>query len=166
MTLSHLLVGFAVLVPCAHAQDIAMGGSENYVLAGPALVGGGGVASSVHFRASVASEVPGVPQQALSPSFRLLAGPALFGAAPAGAPILFDGREGTCTKDGGQAVTLFGRDLGTLGAGASSASFGSQPLTGLTLTSSFQATGFPRPRCGRLSQPTRRGRGRLREPTR
>ena len=136
---------FAVLALTAlpvTAQDVAMGGSESYVLDAPAIVGGGGVASSSSYTASVVIEAPTVPSHLASETNRMLAGPALFGAEPTGAPILFGVREGTGTKDGGQAVTLFGRNLDARGAGTSSAALGGKQLSGFTVTSGLTASGF------------------------
>ena len=137
------LVG--ILAGGTEAQSIAMGGSESFVLDGPAVVGGGGVASSAGYSAAVVIEAPTVPHSAQSETLRLLAGPALFGAEPTGAPILFGVREGTGTKDGGQAVTLFGRDLTGPGAGTTTASLGPAAIQGLTPVSPLSATGTTGP---------------------
>ena len=145
MLLPKLLAVLAFITLPAAAQNIAMGGSESYMLQAPSVVGGGGVAVSFSYIARVVIEAPSVPFQIVSETRRMLAGPALFGAEPTGAPILFGVREGTGVKNGGQAVTLFGRDLNALGSGASAATFGGQPLSSLSVTSGLTATGFTSP---------------------
>lgn len=122
------------------AQDLAFAGSESYQLEAPQIVGAGGLATSASFSAWIEIDAPGVGGTASSASYALDPTATLVGAAPTTTPLVFGVAEGSGTKNGGQPVTVFGRHLDALGAGAT-ASLGGVALSGVSVTSPTTLTG-------------------------
>jgi len=139
--LGALAVTLALSAGVTSAQTLAFAGSESYVAEAPSISGSAGYLTSTSFRATSSIEAVTCPAtESTSLNYRALGGAGLFGAWASSAPIVFGVSGGLGSKDGGEAVTIFGRGFTEPGAGVANLDLAGAPLSGVSVSSNTTLT--------------------------